>query len=108
MNQFEEKDLTESTLREVYKQLSVKGFKIEEDGFDDEIEIDSDILIKMLEEPVPFEINDDGELCVVIDDEMHVLDPKRNKITDIAEQERKLLAALPKITWDIYWYSISY
>ena len=36
--------------------------------------------------PVPFEINDDGELTVTVDGEVFILDPKTKNGTAIASQ----------------------
>lgn len=72
----EKKSFTEKAFNEIMKELKVKGVKLESSVLDDEPELSIELLSELMETPVPFEINDDGELVVVINGEEIILDPK--------------------------------
>lgn len=102
MDEFKEKKLIEDSLARIYEDLKVKKVVITADSFDDGEGITPELLSKLLNEPSSFKINNDGELTVTIDDEVVILDPKRQSASDISDQETKIVSNLPEIPWDIY------
>lgn len=87
MDEFTEKKLTEESLLNIFKRLKESDVISIDAGTLEDDDLSEEIIMKMLETPVPFDINDDGELIVVIDGDEHILDPKRDSVKDIKDQK---------------------
>lgn len=99
---FLETQLSDLTFRKITDSLASENGIALDIKLDSDAEISSDLLKKMMEEPVPFVIEESGELSVTINGEKHILDPKSENMKEFTEDEDRLIKVLPDLMWDIY------
>ena len=66
------KDFSKDVFDEIIRKLSENGVKIDVSELDSEPDISPELLDKLMSRPVPFEVNDYGELTVTVDGEVSI------------------------------------